>query len=54
MKLHNKRSTQSVKLIVESNYARYAENENALEKAQEMYEQLGEPEDAWAILCRET
>lgn len=54
VKLYNKRSAQSVKLIVESNHARYAENEDALEKAQEMYEHLGEPEDAWANLCPET
>lgn len=54
VKLHDKRTVQSVKQIVDVNHARYAENENVIEEAQEMYEQIGEPEDAWANLCPET
>lgn len=54
VKLHNKLSVQSVKQIVESNHTRYAENENSMDRAQEMFEHLGEPEDAWANLCPET
>lgn len=41
VKLHNKRSVQSVKQIVESNHTRYAENENSMDRAQERYEHLG-------------
>lgn len=48
VKLHDKRYLQSVKDIVLSNHARYAANENAIEKAHELYEHIGEPEDAWA------
>lgn len=51
VKLHDKRTVQSVKKIVDVNHARYAENENVIKEAQEMYEQIGEPEDAWANLC---
>lgn len=54
VKLHDKRTVQSVKQIVDVNHARNAENENVIEQAQEMYKQIGEPEDAWANLCPET
>lgn len=54
VKLHDARCVKPVKAIVESNHARYAENENVIDEAQEMYENIGEPEDAWANLCPET
>lgn len=54
VKLYGKKSVQSVKSTVESNHLRCAENENVIEKAQEMYESIVEPEDAWANLCPET
>lgn len=48
------KNLQSVKSIVDTNRARYAENEDLIAEAQEAFENIGEPEDAWANLCPET
>ena len=52
--LTDKRSPQSVKLIVDSNRQIYCKNEHTINEAEEVFEQIGEPEDAWALLCPET
>ncbi|XP_065942676.1 uncharacterized protein [Magallana gigas] len=54
VKLHSTKCVKPVKVIVESNHAHFAENENVIDEAQETYENIGEPEDAWANLCPET
>lgn len=54
VKLHGTKSVKPVKVIVESNHVRFAQNENVIDEAQELYENIGEPEDAWANLCPET
>ena len=54
VRLDGKCNAQSVKLIVDANHARFAQNEEVLEEAQETFEIIGEPEDAWANLCPET
>ncbi|XP_052695810.1 uncharacterized protein LOC128174255 [Crassostrea angulata] len=54
VKLHGTRSVTAVKIIVETNHARFAQNESVIDEAQELYENIGEPEDAWANLCPET
>nr|XP_034317093.1 uncharacterized protein LOC117686351 [Crassostrea gigas] len=54
VKLHGSRSVTAVKIIVETNHARFAQNESVIDEAQELYENIGEPEDAWANLCPET
>eukprot|EP00105_Crassostrea_gigas_P043473 XP_019927621.1 PREDICTED: uncharacterized protein LOC105339877 [Crassostrea gigas] len=54
VRILGKQKLQSVKSIVDTNRARYAQNEDAIAEAQENFEQIGEPEDAWANLCPET
>lgn len=39
---------------MDTNRARYAQNEDLIAEAQENFEKIGEPEDAWANLCPET
>lgn len=45
---------RSVKSIVDQNHARFAQNEKVIDEAMETFENIGEPEDAWANLCPET
>ncbi|XP_061190015.1 uncharacterized protein LOC133197842 [Saccostrea echinata] len=52
--LEGRENLASVKQIVDANLAKFAPNEKALDEAQEMYEILGDVEDAWATLCPET
>lgn len=52
--LNGTESLVCVKHIVDENLGRYAPNEKALDAATEMYENLGNVEDAWAMLCPET
>ncbi|XP_061191743.1 uncharacterized protein LOC133199982 [Saccostrea echinata] len=54
IRIKGKRSVQSVKSIVDINHAQYAENEDVITEAQETFENIGEPEDAWASLCPES
>ncbi|XP_062614313.1 uncharacterized protein LOC134276047 [Saccostrea cucullata] len=54
VRITGKKSVQSVKSIVDTNRLRYAENEELIEEAQDTFENIGEPEDAWANLCPET
>lgn len=45
---------QSVKSIVDQNHIQYAQNEKVITEAQIQFENMGEPEDAWANLCPQT
>ncbi|XP_062618494.1 uncharacterized protein LOC134280069 [Saccostrea cucullata] len=54
VRITGKKSVQSVKSIVDTNRLRYAQNEELIAEAQEIFENIGEPEDAWANLCPET
>ncbi|XP_062569279.1 uncharacterized protein LOC134231343 [Saccostrea cucullata] len=54
VRMTGKKKVQSVKSIVDKNRTRYAQNEDIIAEALETYENLGEPEDAWANLCPET
>ncbi|XP_062580136.1 uncharacterized protein LOC134242119 [Saccostrea cucullata] len=54
IRIKGKQSVQSVKSVVDTNHARYAANEEVLNEAMETFENIGEPEDAWANLCPET
>ena len=54
VRVQENRNVQPVKLIVETNRARFAPNEDVIAEAQEHFENIGEPEDAWANLCPET
>ncbi|XP_062579865.1 uncharacterized protein LOC134241859 [Saccostrea cucullata] len=54
IKIKGNQSVQSVKSLVDMNHARYAANEEVITEAMETFENIGEPEDAWANLCPET
>ncbi|XP_062580569.1 uncharacterized protein LOC134242498 [Saccostrea cucullata] len=54
VKIKGARQLQPVKAIVDLNRSHYAQNEQALDIAQEAYEMDGEPEDAWSRICPET
>ena len=54
IRVKGKQNIQSVKLIVDTNRTRFAQNEEIIDQAQESYENIGEPEDAWANLSPET
>ncbi|XP_062613488.1 uncharacterized protein LOC134275232 [Saccostrea cucullata] len=54
VRIRGKQRLQSVKSIVDTNRMRYAQNEYIIAEAEESFEKLGEPEDAWANLCPET
>lgn len=54
VKIRGVNALQSVKSIVDTNRTRYAQNEHLLVEAQETFENIGEPEDAWAHLCPES
>ncbi|XP_062601396.1 uncharacterized protein LOC134263100 [Saccostrea cucullata] len=54
IRIKGHRSVQSVKSVVDLNHARYAANEEVITEAMETFENIGEPEDAWANLCPET
>ncbi|XP_062576240.1 uncharacterized protein LOC134238134 [Saccostrea cucullata] len=54
IKMKGNQRVQSVKSVVNKNHARYAKNEDVMTEAIEMFENIGEPEDAWANLCPET
>ncbi|XP_034322352.2 uncharacterized protein [Magallana gigas] len=41
----------AVKDVVNDNRNQFSENEEAIENAEELFEMIGEPEDAWASLC---
>lgn len=45
---------QAVKDVVSEHQNQFSKNEGAIENAEEMFELIGEPEDAWASLCPET
>ncbi|XP_065933699.1 uncharacterized protein [Magallana gigas] len=45
---------ESVKQIVDSNWAQFAISEQLLDEAQQIYETIGDVQDAWATLCPET
>ncbi|XP_062614683.1 uncharacterized protein LOC134276442 [Saccostrea cucullata] len=53
VRLKYTRSLQRVRDIVERNRQIYCKNEEVLDQAQETYEAIGEPEDAWSLLCPE-
>ena len=54
VRLKRTESPQSVKLIVDRNRQTYCKNEQIINEAEQIFEQIGEPEDAWALLCPET
>ncbi|XP_062621669.1 uncharacterized protein LOC134283235, partial [Saccostrea cucullata] len=54
VRIPGKQKVQSVKSIVDKNRTRYAQSEDIIAEAMETYENIGEPEDAWANLCPET
>eukprot|EP00105_Crassostrea_gigas_P011512 XP_011427210.1 PREDICTED: uncharacterized protein LOC105328139 [Crassostrea gigas] len=54
VRIAGQKKLSSVKSIVDTNKARYAQNEDVIAEAQENFEKIGEPEDAWANLCPET
>nr|XP_034334797.1 uncharacterized protein LOC117691964 [Crassostrea gigas] len=54
VKIANDQNLQAVKLLVDRNHAKFAENEEIIANAQETFETIGEPQDAWASLCPET
>nr|XP_022298213.1 uncharacterized protein LOC111107339 [Crassostrea virginica] len=54
VRIQGKQDIQSVKDVVDTNHARFAENEDVIAEAQEAFENIGEPEDAWANLCPES
>ncbi|XP_062597817.1 uncharacterized protein LOC134259232 [Saccostrea cucullata] len=54
VKIKGRPNVQSVKSLVDINHAKFADNEDAIAQAQETFESIGEPEDAWASLCSET
>lgn len=54
VRISGNQKLKSVKSIVDTNRARYAQNEDLIAEAQENFEKIGEPEDAWANLCPET
>ncbi|XP_065926121.1 uncharacterized protein [Magallana gigas] len=45
---------QAVKDVVNDNQNQFSKDEKAIENAEEMFEMIGEPEDAWASLCPES
>lgn len=53
IRMSRKRNLQSVKFIVDKNHAYFAKNEDVINSAQEVFDMVGEPEDAWAQLCPE-
>ncbi|XP_078320120.1 uncharacterized protein LOC144621199 [Crassostrea virginica] len=54
VRIQGKQEIQSVKDVVDTNHARFAQNEDVIAEAQEAFENIGEPEDAWANLCPES
>lgn len=50
----NDQNLQAVKILVDRNHSKFAENEEVIADAQETFETIGEPQDAWASLCPET
>ncbi|XP_062579086.1 uncharacterized protein LOC134241009 [Saccostrea cucullata] len=54
VRITGRQKVQLVKSIVDSNRMHYAQNEDVIAEAQETFEDIGEPEDAWANLCPET
>ncbi|XP_052678330.1 uncharacterized protein LOC128159314 [Crassostrea angulata] len=54
VKVRNDKTLQAVKILVDTNHAKFAENEEMIADAQETFETIGEPQDAWASLCPET
>ncbi|XP_062618486.1 uncharacterized protein LOC134280065 [Saccostrea cucullata] len=54
IRIKGKKRVESVKSIVDVNHAKYAENEDVITEAQETFESIGEPEDAWSSLCPES
>ena len=54
VRLKQTRSLQFVKQIVDNNRQIYCKNEQIINEAEETFEHIGEPEDAWALLCPET
>nr|XP_022307628.1 uncharacterized protein LOC111113627 [Crassostrea virginica] len=54
VRIQGKQDIKSVKDVVDTNHARFAQNEDVIAEAQEAFENIGEPEDAWANLCPES
>ncbi|XP_078333990.1 uncharacterized protein LOC111105212 [Crassostrea virginica] len=54
IRIKGESQVRPVKEIVDTNHAIFAENEDVLAEAREVYENIGEPEDAWANLCPES
>ena len=54
VRIKGKQHIQPVKEVVDTNHARFAQNEDVISEAQEAFENIGEPEDAWANLCPES
>ncbi|XP_078330659.1 uncharacterized protein LOC111107339 [Crassostrea virginica] len=54
VRIQGKQDIQSVKDVVDTNHARFAQNEDVIAEAQDVFENIGEPEDAWANLCPES
>lgn len=48
------RTVHPVRDIVNSNRQIYCKNEDTIKEAEETFDRIGEPEDAWALLCPET
>ncbi|XP_078328196.1 uncharacterized protein LOC144623624 [Crassostrea virginica] len=54
IRIRGEQQIRSVKEIVDTNHAIFAENDDVIDEAREVYENIGEPEDAWANLCPES
>ncbi|XP_062609123.1 uncharacterized protein LOC134270887 [Saccostrea cucullata] len=54
VRLKSDKKVKMVREIVDMNKQIYCKNEDVLDQAQETYEIIGEPEDAWALLCPQT
>lgn len=48
------KTVHPVRDIVNSNRQIYCQNEDTIKEAEETFDRIGEPEDAWALLCPET
>ncbi|XP_062599557.1 uncharacterized protein LOC134261102 [Saccostrea cucullata] len=54
VRLKSGKKVKMVREIVDMNRQIYCKNEDVIDQAQETYEIIGEPEDAWALLCPQT
>lgn len=52
--LEKSHKLEYVKEIVDANWAQFATNDQLLDGAQQVYESIGDVQDAWVTLCPET